>query len=76
MGSGTVPGENTLASELLQRAGFRNASRDFGLADWDMLPVERLVANPPDMLLTDRPEGQHPVVARARIRVPNFPAVC
>ena len=72
MGSGTVPGENTLADELLRRAGFRNASPDYGLATWDMLPVERLVANPPTLLLTDRPNGQHPVVARAHIRVEDF----
>ncbi len=73
MGSGTVPGEGTLADDLLRRAGFANASRDFGLQSWDMLAVERLVTQAPDVLLTDRPGAQHPVVARAGIRVAEFP---
>ena len=74
MGSGTVPGAGTLADELLRRAGFANASSTFGLQTWDMLPVERLVTHAPALLLTDRPKAQHPVVARAGIRVADFPA--
>jgi len=58
---GLVPGSGTLADELLTRAGFRNASRDYGLKMWDVLPIEPLVAHPPRVILTNierrRPDG-------------------
>jgi iron complex transport system substrate-binding protein len=51
-GGGLVPGPGTLADELLRRAGFRNASADYGLKQWDVLPLEYLVASPPRVLLS------------------------
>jgi iron complex transport system substrate-binding protein len=56
-GSGLVPGENTLADELLRVAGFRNMSAQYGLKRWDVLPLEYLVANPPRVLLSDAAAG-------------------
>lgn len=65
---GLVPGKGTLVDELLQIAGFANASGDYGLAQWDMLPLEQLAARPPAVLLTDVPAEQlarlHPAYAR------------
>jgi iron complex transport system substrate-binding protein len=52
-GGGLVPGRNTLADELLRSAGLRNASADYGLANWDVLPLEHLVARPPQLLLSE-----------------------
>lgn len=49
---GMVPGRGTLADALLRRTGFRNASTGYGLAQWDMLPLEYLLARPPSLLLT------------------------
>lgn len=67
-GGGLVPGGGTLADELLRRTGFRNFSRDYGLSQWDVLPLEYLVARPPRLLFTigdrsgnDRMLG-HPVL--------------
>ena len=67
-GGGLVPGSATLADDLLRTSGFRNLSRDYGLQKWDVLPLERLVAAPPRVLLTtavdaseDRMLG-HPVL--------------
>lgn len=67
-GGGLVPGSATLADDLLRSSGFRNLSRDYGLQKWDVLPLERLVAAPPRVLLTtataqgeDRMLG-HPVL--------------
>jgi iron complex transport system substrate-binding protein len=54
MGGGLVPGAGTLADELLGLAGFRNMSARYGLASWDVLPLERLLADPPRVLLTER----------------------
>jgi iron complex transport system substrate-binding protein len=74
-GGGLVPGEGTLASELLQVTGYRNMSADYGLKRWDVLPLEHLVARPPDLLLSmgaednsDRMLG-HPVLAGLGDRV-------
>lgn len=51
-GGGLVPGTNTLADELLRLTGFRNLSRDYGLQQWDVLPLEYLVAQPPKVLFS------------------------
>jgi iron complex transport system substrate-binding protein len=67
-GSGLVPGRETLADELLGIAGFRNMSAEYGLAQWDVLPLEHLAARPPRVLLTNLGEGDrmtgHPVLRR------------
>lgn len=56
-GSGLVPGDNTLANELLRVAGFRNMSAGYGLKQWDVLPLEHLLARPPRVLLSDGKAG-------------------
>ena len=70
-GGGLVPGENTLASELLRRTGFRTLSADYGLKKWDVLPLEYLVARPPRVLFsvgdaTGADASRHEVRARKR----------
>jgi len=75
-GGGMVPGQGTLADELLQLSGFRNASADYGLAKWDVLPLEPLLAAPPDVVLSvgtgeagrDRMLG-HPAVKKLAAHV-------
>jgi iron complex transport system substrate-binding protein len=49
---GFVAGKGTLQDELLSRAGYRNASATYGLKQWDVLPLETLVRNPPDVIFT------------------------
>jgi iron complex transport system substrate-binding protein len=80
-GGGLVPGDGTLASELLRVTGFRNLSADYGLKQWDVLPLEHLVARPPKVLLSvgaqdrsDRMLG-HPVLAglKRQIAVRRYP---
>ena len=80
-GGGLVPAAGTLPDEMLRTAGFANAAADYGLRNWDQLPLERLVASPPRVLLTppsaarnDRLLG-HPVMRqlRSRIAVRDFP---
>lgn len=71
-GGGLVPGEGTLASELLSRTGYRNMSPAYGLKRWDVLPLEHLVARPPQVLLSVGAEDssdrmlRHPVLAKLR----------
>ncbi|MBA4046990.1 MAG: ABC transporter substrate-binding protein [Sphingomonas sp.] len=80
-GGGLVPGTGTLADELLRIAGFINMSGVYGLKQWDVLPLEPLVARPPRVLLSvganrrdDRMLG-HPVLdhLRHRIAVRGYP---
>lgn len=78
---GLVPALGTLPDEMLRKGGFANRAADYGLRNWDNLPLERLVAQPPRVLLM--PLGQtrddrvlgHPVLRelRARIAVRDFP---
>ena len=80
-GGGVVPGSGTLASELLDTTGFRNMSADYGLKLWDVLPLEPLVANPPELLLSvaaparDDRMLRHPVLdhLKGRIAIRPFP---
>jgi iron complex transport system substrate-binding protein len=51
-GGGMVPGKGTLADELLRVAGFRNMSAEYGLKKWDVLPLEYLLNQPPDLVLS------------------------
>lgn len=49
---GIVAGEHTLIAELLSRSGFVNAAAARGLAQADYLPLERVLADPPAVILT------------------------
>jgi len=80
-GGGLVPGDGTLASELLRVTGYRNKSADYGLKRWDVLPLEHLVARPPRVLLSVGAQGRsdrmlgHPVLAglSRQIAVRRYP---
>lgn len=86
-GSGLVPGKGTLADELLTHAGFRNVSSELGLRKWDVLPLEGLFLNPPQVLLAGRADMgagdgdanrmlSHPALrkAGAHFRIENYPS--
>jgi len=81
-GGGLVPGSGTLSDDLLRVTGYRNLSASYGLKQWDVLPLEYLVARPPRVLLTvgavdpdDRLLG-HPVLRqlKSRIAIRAYPA--
>ena len=54
LGDGLVPGQGTLVGDVMNHSGFRNASADYGLASWDVLPSEYVVAHPPRVVFMDR----------------------
>lgn len=62
---GIVPGENALVSELMQRTGFASYSAEQGMGQADYLPLERLLADPPDLVLVAGQERmqRHPSLA-------------
>jgi iron complex transport system substrate-binding protein len=81
---GFVAGKGTLQDSLLTRAGYRNASATYGLKQWDILPLETLIRNPPDVIfmpLSAKGEDARALAARTRLlahtgaktRVANFP---
>ncbi len=48
---GIVPGEDTLIADLLRRTGFSSHSAARGLGQADQLPLERMLADPPAVIL-------------------------
>lgn len=76
---GLVPGRGTLVDELMRTAGLRNASADYGLSTWDILPLEYLVAKPPRALLIDTARDpratRQPIFRRlsAHIAIRDYP---
>ncbi len=72
---GIVPGRDTLIAELMTRAGLASYSARRGMAQGDYLPLERVVADPPALLLVTGSERaqRHPVLARiAGLQVESF----
>jgi iron complex transport system substrate-binding protein len=75
-GGGMVPGKGTLADQLLGLTGYENFSARYGLAKWDVLPLEYLLSQPPELVLSvgasnteqDRMLG-HPAVRALSTRV-------
>ena len=68
-GGGMVPGPDTLIAELLARTGFASFSAQRGLGQAQILPLERVLADPPAVILAAGHEGQdrllaHPALAR------------
>lgn len=49
---GIVPGDQTLIADLLRHTGFVNFSAARGLGQADRLPLERMLADPPAVILT------------------------
>ncbi|WP_298195943.1 ABC transporter substrate-binding protein [Novosphingobium sp.] len=48
---GIVPGEASLIADLLRRTGFSNAAAARGLGQADYLPLERVLIDPPEVIL-------------------------
>lgn len=53
--NGFAAGPGALVDEMMQYAGFDNVARRFGLRTWGNVPLERLLADPPQVLLVGEP---------------------
>ncbi len=72
MPGGFVSGPGTLMDEMMGRMGLRNAAADYGLARSMNLPLEFVIANPPEVLLSGEPYPGAPSWAE---RVMEHPAL-
>ena len=82
---GLASGPHTLMDELMTRTGFRNAAPRYGLARTVDVPLEKLLADPPQVLLSGQLEPgepswgdrvlSHPALTslRAHMRRESFP---
>ena len=81
---GFVAGAGTLQDELLSMHGFTNASATYGLTSWDILPLETLIRNPPDIIfmpVSAKGDDARALAARRQLlrhvgrktRIVNFP---
>jgi len=85
---GLVAGRGTLVDEMMQRTGFENVAGRYGVKSWGTLPLEPLIADPPELLLTAESApgagtwstrlAQHPALAEIhqRMRRAVFPEAC
>ncbi|PKB24833.1 iron complex transport system substrate-binding protein [Novosphingobium kunmingense] len=54
---GIVAGEGTLISRLLDHAGFENQAASRGMRQADLMPLERMLADPPRVIFTAGSDG-------------------
>ncbi|MEO0440932.1 MAG: ABC transporter substrate-binding protein [Pseudomonadota bacterium] len=82
---GLVPGAGTLPDEIMRHTGFQNVSSSYGLNQWDILPLEKLVARPPSVIFSNPGSAgkhrgdrmlSHPVIDRLsrRIAIVDYPS--
>lgn len=76
---GIVPGEGALVVDLMRRLGLRPASATRGLGQGDRLPLEAVLADPPELLLHAGPSGDeesrtlhHPALRKLAMRRAEF----
>lgn len=70
-----VPGGETLVAEVMEQNGFTSFAEKRGLNQADYVSLERLLADPPELLLVagDSPAQTHPALQRlANTRVESF----
>lgn len=72
MPGGFVSGPGTLMDEMMGRMGLENAAARYGLLRTGTLPLERLIADPPDLLLSGEP---YPGAPSWATRVMTHPAL-
>jgi iron complex transport system substrate-binding protein len=53
--NGFAAGPGTLVDEMMAHAGFDNVARRYGLRTWGNVPLETLLADPPQVLLVGEP---------------------
>jgi iron complex transport system substrate-binding protein len=67
---GSVSGPGSLADAVLAAAGFRNMSAAYRLSRGGQVPLESLIAKPPDLLVLASHEDEYPTALADNLRHP------
>lgn len=70
--NGFCAGNGTLVDEMMRRAGFVNVAERYGLKKWGNVSLERLLDDPPEVLLAGQAAPNAPTWAE---RILNHPAL-
>ncbi len=70
--NGFCAGHGTLVDEMMRRAGFVNIAQRYGLKKWGNVSLERLLDDPPEVLLAGQAAPNAPTWAE---RILNHPAL-
>ncbi len=80
--NGGTAGSGTYVDAMLRLLGLRNLAADNGIRGWGTLPLEQLIADPPDLFLlgyfdqaqpqTKSRYGRHPLLTDLLERVPSI----
>lgn len=70
--NGFAAGHGTLVDEMMRRAGFVNVAQRYGLKKWGNVSLERLLDDPPEVLLAGQAAPNAPTFAE---KVLNHPAL-
>lgn len=73
--NGLSAGPSTLADALIGAAGLVNHAATLGLGAGDALPLETLVARPPDLVILSGPADEYRTVVADNLRHPALAAV-
>jgi iron complex transport system substrate-binding protein len=68
--SGVVSAPGSLADAVLKVAGFRNMAADYRLSRAGQVPLEALIANPPDLLVLASGPQEYPTAVADNLRHP------
>lgn len=72
---GFAAGEGTLMNEMLTRAGFVNVAPRYGIRQWGDVSLERLIADPPELLLSGETAPGAPTWAERVVSHPALSAI-
>ncbi|WP_421931811.1 ABC transporter substrate-binding protein [Phenylobacterium sp.] len=73
--NGFASAKGTLVDEMMREAGFINAATRYGLKATGNVPLERLIADPPDVLLAGQPKPGVPTWADRVLTHPALRAI-
>lgn len=73
--NGFTAGVGTLTDAVLRAAGYRNAAAEAGLAGYGFIPLEQLVTEPPDILISAAGLPGRPSLAEALLEHPALAAL-
>ena len=73
--NGLTTGAGTLADDVLAHAGLKNMAGDFTAGAYGAVPLELVIANPPQLLIMDQSYTASSSRAQALLRHPAFAAL-